>query len=1709
MGIFDTIKNKIFARENNLTLEEVLLFNEMKKTEKMDVARFRVYLRAREAGIPLDDYEEYQKSYSDLGSVEEYKAYIDFKRKNPSVAIAFDEYLSYISRYESSFSPVEYQAFLLAKKQHLTEEQSTEYAKKYQEKYTIERYKDFMKAAAMGISLKQYDQNKKAQSLGLTVNELGNYEKCKMNPFFTESECLKYAREYSHLDLKRYEAVCSASRAGITISQYDEWEQNFSGKYTLIQYSRYLKAAAMNLTLDEYDELIAAQEHHLSVDDFRLYKQYQHSLTADEFRKCKGSLRSLKNNGSFFITDLSQVKIANKLGVGKVVLDAAIKVIPAYCFSSCQSFREIILPWRINSIGVGAFQNCSRLREISIPGSVTNIPGGIFNDCNSLERIELHDGIKTVNITGWVNLPSLKSVASACSIYDFKIDETAGYYKYVFLEDVPDSDKGKIKTLHLQARRMLSADFSMIEHYYCIKDYPQLETLILDCVVSSIDVQNCPNLKVIIIKEVDNKWHEYYKNGNIKKTHNEGENSLSITKGCVNNGGIRFFIVPFSLKKITTYNSNEMPKLSWLHVPSSCESIDDLKARNLKTIGATMRTKLPDSVERVILSDWYRWGKGTENPGFVYLDIGKCTYTTETYHQGKEQTKNICGLDKAIEQSSIKSIEGTLKILEGTPSIPSQYMSNTSIEKLVLPYSLLTICQQAFKQCEKLKAVSFSKVPHTISTSAFESCNPIEVSCEDTSRPAKELYRVRSFDLPPLEEIRISERIVFENGYAGQRIKNVVIERSVEKIGSAAFDHCSTLESVSIHGNPEIAGDAFKECKSVSMLKWDTTEPHRIAGKTGFPKIKEIKIHPSATIIREGAFESWGIEELIIPANIQSIESYAFANCKKLKKVSIEGNTVIAKNAFEGCLNIVSFEIKHHNGKINPIAGKTGLPKVSNIVIPEGTQVLDTDCFAKWGLKTIVIPSSVKEIRAAAFAANPLESIVIQGNPRVNKNAFKNCIEVRNIEWRPSSYTCIAGEEGFPLVEHFTIDPSVTSLEENAFCGWGLKEIDIPPSVKSIGNGAFKHCRNLETVKTGPDVQIGQLAFYGCASLTQINDYEPHTLPLEWIEKGAADAFKACTGFKTVKITANEELEKYIELIESCEIETVFIPPMLTYKAYASLLKVKSIQEILPSGTDEELPAARTLKKMPACSKNLKQLFVPQCINQITDKSFNECTKLTSLYLSPSVIVFDYHSFTGCSKLKKIVCHKNQKELIPADELPKGCKIETYGNADALHSVETIGINAELPKETSILSRQMITKIVIPDGTAFIPEKAFSGMKNLREVEIKAPIERIEANAFYDCDRLKVITLPDSVSEIGEMAFAGCRSLETIEIPQGVKRLSKGIFKGCSSLANVRGMDNVGYVEEDAFSDCSALKQIVFSTEIFSVKNAFVNCTSLEMLAIPVDIAEFTADISSCVSLMLMYLPQNIDSFKCVTAQNNHITVIANRGSSWKSALSVENVTYYKKADMEDKLEQLLEEAGYGVRHLDEAGLQEIHRDKSTGSVSPVKKAGASKAKKPAGRAEWSTTQEKNEDAVFTGGPADVDEMIKSLTNNNTNEYYTQREVDNFSNVNLDSAETVDGEEKRITSNIFSVELDAERISAKQYVISLVDAHGNVNSDQIEVSISNRTKVKQIKIQLQLKAGVPNGRYYIVVSDSKGEKNFYSEPIRIDIAFAMDDEFAF
>ena len=86
------------------------------------------------------------------------------------------------------------------------------------------------------------------------------------------------------------------------------------------------------------------------------------------------------------------------------------------------------------------------------------------------------------------------------------------------------------------------------------------------------------------------------------------------------------------------------------------------------------------------------------------------------------------------------------------------------------------------------------------------------------------------------------------------------------------------------------------------------------------------------------------------------------------------------------------------------------------------------------------------------------------------------------------SYTTeddIVGEQMFyqcsKLLE-MVLPSTTTSIKKNAFANTGLKSIDIPNSVRSVGEDAFAYCNSLATVIIGKKVnQLSKGSFYGSA----------------------------------------------------------------------------------------------------------------------------------------------------------------------------------------------------------------------------------------------------------------------------------------------------------------------------------------------------------------------------------------------------------------------------------------------------------------------------------------------------------------------------------------------------------------------------------------------------------------------------------------------------
>ena len=91
-------------------------------------------------------------------------------------------------------------------------------------------------------------------------------------------------------------------------------------------------------------------------------------------------------------------------------------------------------------------------------------------------------------------------------------------------------------------------------------------------------------------------------------------------------------------------------------------------------------------------------------------------------------------------------------------------------------------------------------------------------------------------------------------------------------------------------------------------------------------------------------------------------------------------------------------------------------------------------------------------------------------------------------------------------------------------------------------------------------------------------------------------------------------------------------------------------------------------------------------------------------------------------------------------------------------------------------------KIIIPEGTKFIPDYAFKDYKNLEEIIIPDSVIQIGRCAFEGCNKLKKVTLSKNLKILEDYSFCNCPSLEEITIPKSLQYFSKGLFKNCKRL---------------------------------------------------------------------------------------------------------------------------------------------------------------------------------------------------------------------------------------------------------------------------------------------------------------------------------------
>ena len=523
---------------------------------------------------------------------------------------------------------------------------------------------------------------------------------------------------------------------------------------------------------------------------------------------------------------------------------------------------------------------------------------------------------------------------------------------------------------------------------------------------------------------------------------------------------------------------------------------------------------------------------------------------------------------------------------------------------------------------------------------------------------------------------------------------------------------------------------------------------------------------------------------------------------KTTPKAAARNSKVIASNIRDFCIN---------DGILTKYKGKE-----DSIAIPEGVVNIGDGAFRRLKkLKVVELPQTLKIIgkRAFDYCENMKDIYIPEGVEKIEAGAFSSCKRLKTVTL-PHTLKTI-GDKAFNYCEFLTsvsIPDGVTKIGKEAFCNCeNLADIYVPASVIKFGKDVFNTGKvDQRTVIHAP---VGSAAEKYAAEqgLTIDNDMTDsesigHT-------SYGNDDFRIMDG----------KLMDY-----SGECENLVIPEgvkTIEVGAFCSCKKLKTVK--LPQ-TLETIGK----KAFEECI-NLKEIIVPEGVIKIEKGAFHKCKKLRTVKLPSTLRVIGDRAFNNCENLAEINLSEGLEEIGSLGMA--GCK-----SLDAIKLPSTLRVIGD----RAFFSCKNLTQIDIPEGVTEIEGCTFHSCINLETVNLSTRLEKISNNAFSSCESLTSILIPEGVVEIGEGAFYNCKNLTQIDIPEGVTEIEERTFRFCESLTSILIPERVTEIGEGAFLFCKKLKNVKLPESLNLIgAEAFAHCDDLTEIYIPASVGEIGRDI--------------------------------------------------------------------------------------------------------------------------------------------------------------------------------------------------------------------------------------------------------------------------
>ena len=797
---------------------------------------------------------------------------------------------------------------------------------------------------------------------------------------------------------------------------------------------------------------------------------------------------------------------------------------------------------------------------------------------------------------------------------------------------------------------------------------------------------------------------------------------------------------------------------------------------------------------------------------------------------------------------------------------------------------------KVFADCVSLTVIDIPAFLTSVDFDAFSGCSALAVAYIPADFIRALAGAKADGEAPILHTLNITSGTVVDCYYIREMtsLTTLVIGASVEFIDNRAFEGCAYLTDVEV--DPE---NAIYYSESGCIIEKDT-------GKLVLGTCNAV-IPESVKTIASYAFACSSIEKIVIPANVELIERFAFSSCRSLAEITIESeNTAIETCAFDGSDGVVKATIPANaipyisqaslvtveitkGDEIPAYAFKDCVTLKTVIVNPEVLAVGEMAFGGCSNITAITAPASIllgfSELNLEALGINktdlPLSKEFIDNfkdmtslyllesdeEYEIADDAFKSCtkIEIANVPaWAIAkiptdslkkliinSGSTVGGKVVFPVLEEVSFAASVTEIDASVFkASSTLKVITVAEA-----NEKFTVSGNC--LLDGTTIVLGALGFQMPEGITAIGSYafagrtDIPTIDLyEGIVSIGDYAFADCTALVIKSFPETlESIGAYA--FHNCQsITAVILPESVTVigdYAFAGCIAV----------TEVKLPAAIAKENV---GKGI----------------FKDCENITTA--SVPTFAFNLLPIANITTLEVVA-----GETLAKDSLKGFTSLTTLIIGKTVSSIVPTAINGENKLTSIVVSEENETYKSIDNCIISADAHLVMGCSTSK-IPADAGILYIDEHAFRNCKGLTSVVIPATVIEISPLAFEGCKALESISVAEGnetyysennsvikteteidteteTETVNKVLVLGCVSSVIPADVTVIG---DYAFYNITALSAIEIPASVTTIgKNAFAY-TGLVEVRIPAGVVAISdSAFYGCTALKNVIVAEN------------------------------------------------------------------------------------------------------------------------------------------------------------------------------------------------------------------------------------------------------------